>query len=44
MRRAFLTELQHEMECLWVSARGGPEAELSEYLYHRGVFGQNFCR
>ena len=32
------------MECLRVSARGGLEAELSEYFYHRGVFGQNFCR
>src|SRR5260221_3604425 len=32
------------MECLGISARGGHEAELSEYFYHRGVFGQDFCR
>ena len=32
------------MDRLGVSARGGLEAELSEYFYHRGVFGQNFCR
>src|SRR5438034_196317 len=32
------------MECLGISARGGGEAEFSEYFYHRGVFGQDFCR
>src|SRR5712675_32422 len=32
------------MECLGISAWGGAEAELSEYFYHRGVFGQDFCR
>src|SRR5882724_4035023 len=32
------------MECLRIPARGGAEAELSEYLYHRCVLGQNFCR
>src|ERR1700704_427601 len=31
------------MECLGISAWGGAEAELSEYFYHRGVFGQDFC-
>src|SRR5258708_35862636 len=32
------------MECLGSSAWGGAEGELSEYSYHRGVFGQDFCR
>src|SRR5260370_31969265 len=32
------------MECLGISAWGAAEAELSEYFYHRGVFGQDFCR
>src|SRR5258708_28271735 len=32
------------MECLGILARGEAEAEFSEYSYHRGVFGQDFCR
>src|SRR5437879_548486 len=32
------------MERLGIPTRGGAEAELSEYLYHRCVFRQNFCR
>src|SRR5882724_1974388 len=31
------------MEYLGISASGGVEAELSEYLYHRGVFRQDLC-
>src|SRR5712672_1965817 len=31
------------MEYLGIPARGGAEAELSEYLYHGCVLRQNFC-
>src|SRR3989440_12984157 len=42
--KPFLSEIAYQMECLGIPARGGAEAEHSEYLYHRCVFRQNFCR
>src|SRR6185369_526202 len=34
----------HQVHDLGVPARGGAEAELSEYFNHGGVLGQDFCR